>query len=214
MEDMEDALAALEETLDGSRDVAAAFNAELVSMRESLTMAQGDISGLSRAIGRGLRGAFDRLVFDGARFSDTLRDLGRSIANAAYSAAMRPVQNHLGGLVAGGVEALVDAAMPFGKGGAFTQGRVIPFARGGVISQATYFPLRGAAGLMGEAGPEAIMPLARGADGRLGVRSAGGGRPVNVTVNIATPDIQGFRRSQSQIAAEIGRAMVRGQRNQ
>ncbi|OHC48783.1 MAG: hypothetical protein A2X69_13980 [Rhodobacteraceae bacterium GWF1_65_7] len=67
---------------------------------------------------------------------------------------------------------------------------------------------------MGEAGPEAILPLARGADGRLGVQTGGGGgRPVTIVMNIATPDVQGFQRSQSQIAAQAARAMARGQRN-
>ena len=107
-----------------------------------------------------------------------------------------------------------DAPLP-GKadGGAFTQGRVMPFAKGGVVSAPTYFPMRGATGLMGEAGPEAIMPLARGADGRLGVQSAGGGRPVTVVMNIQTPDVQGFQRSQSQVAAQAMRALQRGQKN-
>ena len=67
-------------------------------------------------------------------------------------------------------------------------------------------------GLMGEAGPEAIMPLARGPDGRLGVQSAGG-RAVNVVMNITTPDVQGFQRSQAQVAAQVSRALARGQRN-
>ncbi len=44
---------------------------------------------------------------------------------------------------------------------------------------------------MGEAGPEAIMPLARGPDGKLGVRGAGGGGPT-IVMNITTPDVQGF----------------------
>jgi phage-related minor tail protein len=57
------------------------------------------------------------------------------------------------------------------------------------------------------------MPLARGADGRLGVQAAGGGRPINVVMNISTPDAAGFQRSQSQIAAQVSRALSRGQRN-
>ena len=72
--------------------------------------------------------------------------------------------------------------------------------------------MRGGGGLMGEAGPEAIMPLSRGADGRLGVSMTGGG-PVNVVMHITTPDVAGFQRSQSQIAADMARALGRGQRN-
>jgi phage-related minor tail protein len=74
--------------------------------------------------------------------------------------------------------------------------------------------MRGGVGLMGEAGPEAILPLGRGADGKLGVRGAGGGGgSVQVTMNISTPDAAGFQRSQSQIAAEMNRAIQRGRRN-
>ncbi|MBN2906139.1 MAG: phage tail tape measure protein [Rhodobacteraceae bacterium] len=205
---------ALDTTLGGARGTAAAFEVELVRMRDSLTLTNREVGTLSRSIGRGLRGAFDGLIFDGVKLSDAMRGLASSILDATYSAAIKPVQNQLGGLIAGGIEGLISAAVPFAKGGAFTQGRVVPFATGGVVNQASYFPMRGATGLMGEAGPEAILPLARGADGRLGVKSdAGGGRPVQVVMNITTPDVQGFARSQSQIAAEMGRALSRGQRN-
>jgi phage-related minor tail protein len=64
---------------------------------------------------------------------------------------------------------------------------------------------------MGERGAEAVMPLARGPDGRLGVRG-GGARPVSVTVNIATPDADSFRRSEAQVAATLARAVARGRR--
>jgi phage-related minor tail protein len=58
------------------------------------------------------------------------------------------------------------------------------------------------------------MPLARGPDGRLGVRggAGGGGRPVSVTVNIATSDAESFRRSEAQVSASLARAVARGQR--
>lgn len=72
----------------------------------------------------------------------------------------------------------------------------------------------GRAGLMGERGAEAIMPLARGADGRLGVRASGsGGAAMNITMNVTTPDIEGFRRSQAQVAAMLSRTVAHGQRN-
>jgi phage-related minor tail protein len=68
-------------------------------------------------------------------------------------------------------------------------------------------------GLMGERGAEAVMPLARGPDGRLGVRTGGGGgRPVSVTVNVSTPDAASFRRSEAQVSAALARAVARGQR--
>ena len=78
------------------------------------------------------------------------------------------------------------------------------------------FPLAGGAmGLMGEAGPEAILPLARGPDGRLGVRSGGAsnGRPVTVNVTIQTRDAESFLRSRSQVAGVVARAAERGGRN-
>lgn len=213
LEAFEAQVEALETTLGGARGTAAAFELELVRMRESMTLTNREVGGLSRSIGGGLRRAFDGLVFDGMKLSDALKSVANSIVNATYSAAIRPVQNQLGGLIAGGIEGLVNAAVPFASGGAFTRGRVIPFASGGVIDRATYFPMRGGTGLMGEAGPEAIMPLSRGADGRLGIRTEGGGRPVQVVMNITTPDVQGFARSQSQIAAEMSRLIARGQRN-
>lgn len=70
--------------------------------------------------------------------------------------------------------ALADAILRnlgFADGGVFAGGNVVPFARGGIVRRATLFPL----GLMGEAGPEAIMPLERGPGGALGVRASGTG---------------------------------------
>jgi phage-related minor tail protein len=57
------------------------------------------------------------------------------------------------------------------------------------------------------------MPLSRGADGKLGVRAESGARPVSVVMNVSTPDADSFRRSQGQIAAQLGRAIGRGNRN-
>ncbi|HMM10454.1 MAG TPA: phage tail tape measure protein, partial [Paracoccus solventivorans] len=172
-----------------------------------------EVSSLTAGFGGGLRRAFDGLVFDGAKLSDALKSVTRSMADTVFSVAMKPVQNAVAGALAEGVSGFVAGALPFAQGGAFTQGRVMPFAQGGIVSAPTHFPMRGGVGLMGEAGPEAIMPLRRGPDGRLGVAAAGGGRAVNVTFNVSTPDVAGFQRSQGQIAARLGRVLARGERH-
>ena len=184
-------------------------------LRESMLYTNREVGTLTQGIGSGLRRAFSGLVFDGAKLSDSLKGIARSMADTAFSVAMKPVEQALAGAIAQGVTGMVSGALPFANGGAFSQGRVMPFAKGGVVSQPTYFPMRGATGLMGEAGAEAIMPLRRGADGRLGVASAGGGggRAMNVTFNVSTPDVAGFQRSQSQIASKLGRLLARGERN-
>lgn len=70
------------------------------------------------------------------------------------------------------------------KGNVFAPGGMVRFARGGVVTRPTVFPFARGIGLMGEAGPEAVMPLKRLPSGRLGVESTGsGGSVVNVTVN-------------------------------
>lgn len=95
------------------------------------------------------------------------------------------------------------------NGNAFDGRGVIPFANGGVVSSATPFSFGGGnLGVMGEAGPEAIMPLKRGMDGKLGVQG-GGNISIhnNFTINGPTD-----RRSQQQISAEIGAAVDRAMR--
>lgn len=206
-------LSALEASLGSATAMVAAFQGELRTMQETMLYTGREVQGLSRSFGTGLRRAFDGVVFDGIRLSDALRSVAQSMVDAAYNTAMRPVQNAMGSALANGVNALVSSILPFEKGGAFSGGRVTPFARGGIVSGPTNFAMRGGLGLMGEAGPEAIMPLTRGADGRLGVRAQGSGAPVNITMNIQTPDVQGFQKSKSQIAAQMGRALSRGQRN-
>ncbi|MDJ1007527.1 MAG: phage tail tape measure protein [Paracoccaceae bacterium] len=210
----DDQIAVLETTLGSAGEMAAAFDAELRRMQSAVTETGADVDLLARSLSTGLRKAFDGLIFDGNSLTDALRDLGQSMVDAAYAAAITPVTDQLGGLVADGVGGLFSGLDLFAKGGAFTQGRVVPFANGGIVSGPTAFPMRGGTGLMGEAGPEAIMPLTRGADGRLGVRAEGGGRPVNVVMNVSTPDVEGFKRSENQLAAQLSRALSRSERNQ
>jgi phage-related minor tail protein len=168
-----------------------------------------EATGMSRSVTSSLRRAFEGVLFDGKQVGEALSGLGRSLSSTVLNQALAPVQSALGG----GVQSLLSGILPFARGGVFSAGRVGAFARGGVVDGPTHFPTRGGLGLMGEAGPEAILPLARGSDGRLGIRAGGGGGSVNVTMNISTPDADSFRRSQSQVAAEMNRAIQRGRRN-
>lgn len=203
---------ALGDSLGDAAGMAASFEGELRRVRDAFEATGKDVETLERGLSKGLRRSFEQVVFDGVSLSSALDGLARSLVNTTYNAAMRPVTDHVGGLISKGVGDLIGSILPFADGAAFSQGRVMPFARGGVVSGPTTFAMRGGTGLMGEAGPEAILPLARGADGSLGVRSQGRSG-VNLVMNVTTPDVQGFERSRSQIAAQLSRALSRGNRN-
>lgn len=204
----------LNQTLGQTSVLVSGFDSELRRMSTSLAATGKDVATLEKGLSRGLRRAFDGVVFDGMKLSDALSTVAQSLSNSAYSAAVKPVTDHFGGLLTQGVTGLVQSILPFGNGAPFSSGRVMPFADGGVVSQATHFGMRGGMGVMGEAGPEAIMPLARGPDGKLGVRAGGdGGGGATVVMNISTPDVTGFQRSRGQIAAQMSRALSAGQKN-
>jgi lambda family phage tail tape measure protein len=95
------------------------------------------------------------------------------------------------------------------NGNAFAQNGIVPYAKGGIVNSPTLFKFaRGSAmatGVMGEAGPEAIMPLKRGADGKLGVAGGGSGATtVNVSVDAKGTQVQG----DSAQGAALGRVIA------
>lgn len=200
------ALDQLDDDLGRNSRMTQEFQAELGRLRQSMMFTTREVGTLSSGLERGLGRAIDGLVLDGGKLSDALKSIGLSLADTVYGIAMKPVENALAGSIASGIGGMLGGVMPFAKGGAFANGRTMA---GDVVSGPTAFPMRGGQGLMGEAGPEAIMPLRRGPDGKLGVAAAGGG----VTFNIQTPDVAGFQRSQSQIAAQMSRVLARGERN-
>lgn len=155
----------------------------------------GDLAdGVGKALSRAFRGA----VLDGKSLNGVLGEVARSFADIALKAALQPV----GALVSSAVEGLFTATNPALA--------VKPFAKGGVLAAPTYFGLGQGLGLAGEAGAEAILPLARGSDGRLGV--AGGGGAVNLTFNVTASDARSFAASEAEISAMLLRAVKRGTR--
>jgi phage-related minor tail protein len=181
---------------------------DLTASTEPLRAQLADLQGLADGFGRAMTNAFRRSVVDGRRLEDVLKSLALGLSNRALSQALAPIGQGIGAALSNALGGLLG--MRFAKGGLIGP-RIMPFAAGGVIASPSVFPMRGGLGLAGEAGPEAILPLQRGSDGRLGVR-AQGGSAINVTFNVTTPDATSFRRAEAELSAMLARVAARGQR--
>jgi phage-related minor tail protein len=168
---------------------------------------------MGRQMGMTFTSAFEDAILKGKRFSDILKAVEQDIAriilrqtitaplgNAIASGVSSGV-NYMIGSFSGsstgvqtsspGVSSTASGPLYSANGNAFIGGNLIPFANGGVVSSPTMFPMARGMGVMGEAGPEAIMPLERGTDGRLGVRAQGGGQGGVVINQSITIDARG-----------------------
>jgi phage-related minor tail protein len=161
-----------------------------------------EASGFSRVISR----AFKDAVIGGKSFESVLKSLALRLAGLALNKALAPLSNALGGAVAS-----LFRAFGLAEGGVVNGKRIVPFAGGGVVGSPTLFPLARGLGLVGEAGPEAVLPLARGSDGKLGVRT-GAGAPIVVNFNVTATDAASFAKSEAQVTAMLTRAVARGRR--
>jgi hypothetical protein len=119
------------------------------------------------------KGLFRDIVTGSASGKEALASLASKLADMLADSAFDSLFGKSG--VFGGLIDGLAGIFGFANGGVFQGGRVAAFASGGVVNGATAFAMRGGLGVMGEAGPEAIMPLTRGPGGRLGVQAHGGG---------------------------------------
>lgn len=178
---------------------------------QDLEKIRGGLDGIdvsAQRVSRTLTRAFAGAVSSGKSFDDTLRTVALSLSKLALNAGLKPMQEGLSSLL-GSLGSSIG-----GPGGGAASMPIAPFADGGVVSRPTFFGAGGGLGLMGERGAEAIMPLARGPDGRLGVASNGAGQaPATINVTINTPDAESFRRSQVQVTGALARAVARGRRS-
>lgn len=165
-----------------------------LSGAESLADVMADLETRSQRFGAALTGALRSATIGGRGLEDVLRGLGNRLADIALSTGLKPLENLLGNAIGGIV------------------GSVTPFADGGIVRRPTFFPMEGGAGLMGEAGAEAIMPLKRGPDGSLGISAGGGGVPSQIVFNVTATDAASFRKSEGQISAMLARSVARGRR--
>lgn len=170
----------LNKAQDAGIKLTAAQRAELHGLAEASATAE---FGLAKA-----RAELDALREAGAATGSILKGLAdgtldwKDALSQAVSVALRLLNtiNVAGGgrgIFGGGFfQSLLGGLLgiPFADGGVLRHGTVVPFARGGVVDRPTLFPMARGAGLMGEAGPEAVVPLRRGRDGRLGIEAHGG----------------------------------------
>jgi phage-related minor tail protein len=173
------------------------FGAAL-SGAEALSSVMADLEARSQRFGAALTGALRSAATGGKGLEDVLKGLGSRLVDITLAAGLKPLDTMLGNAVGN------------------LAGAVTPFAQGGVVRAPTYFPMDGGAGLMGEAGAEAILPLKRGADGALGVAAGGegvgqGGGP-QIVFNVTATDAASFRKSEGQISAMLARSVARGRR--
>ncbi|EGO0756737.1 phage tail tape measure protein [Escherichia coli] len=102
--------------------------------------------------------------------SSVLREVSKILMNAAIVNGLKSLSGAGGWL--GTVGGWISGAVANAKGGVYTSANLSAYSNT-IVDTPTYFAFAKGAGLMGEAGPEAIMPLTRAADGSLGVRAIG-----------------------------------------
>jgi len=122
----------------------------------------------------------DKLNESTDKYKVTLDQIKDTLANQLTSAVMglidgtKSLKESLSGLLKSfgqmflqaGMKGLVGSIFPSARGNVFAQNGIVPYANGGIVNRPTR-------ALMGEAGPEAVLPLQRGADGQLGVQVTG-----------------------------------------
>ena len=161
-----------------------------IEISKELTKQEQLFLSIKETVAGGLTNAINGLIDGTKSLSESLAGILRQLASLAISFGVKSILN-------------LNA-----NGNAFQNGNVIPYARGGVVNRPTLFPMANGMGLMGEAGPEAIMPLRRGPSGKLGVEASGNGMgSVVVNVNASGTSVQGDTTQGKQLGAAIGAAV-------
>lgn len=132
-------------------------------------------------------------------FSDMLGQMTKELlfgkgsgGGGLFSALSGGISSLFGGGGSAGYNAADWANTLWAKGGVFKDGQVQAFARGAIINRPTLFPMARGAGLMGEAGPEGVLPLSRTSSGDLGVKAVGGSGGDTYNVSIYAIDSKSF----------------------
>jgi lambda family phage tail tape measure protein len=181
---------ALEQAAIDAKDFGKQFGKAFQDGIKSMGDLAGNLGSSFASAFEGMANQLTEFVTTGkANFRDfaasVLKDISRMIIRYAIFNAVKGILNAFNPAAALGSSAanVAQYAPLNAKGNVYAQNGIQAFARGGIVNGPTLFPFAKGIGLMGEAGPEAIMPLRRGRDGNLGVMSSGGGT-TNVVVNV------------------------------
>jgi hypothetical protein len=185
---------------EGAETARNAWEATAQAVQSAQERSREIAQGLAQDIVGPIKDALKSGEFTWETFATAISRIAQNLANRLIEAAFKPIENALvqafsGG--GGGGGGFFASLFGFAKGGVFAGGRELTaFARGGVVDRPTIFPFARGIGLMGEAGPEAILPLRRGPGGRLGVEMNGGGQgsaPEMATriINVLDPSVVG-----------------------
>lgn len=166
----------------------------------------------TNSLGQSIGGIFKGLLDKTMSWKDAALEALKSVLT--YLNQMNLAKGGSGLFGGGFFQSLIGGflGLGFAKGGVFGPGGVTAFARGGVVNSPTVFPFKNGAGLMGEAGPEAIMPLKRASNGALGVQVAdGGSRRQSVAVSVGvTVDNDGNLKAYVKNVAQTEAATAAG----
>lgn len=150
--------------------------AQAMSVAEEAARRAKEMFDFSKGIVKGFLSDLRQGLNDGASFWEAFGNAGMNVLDKIIDKIETNLVDALfsmGGGGGGGIFGFLGGLLGFANGGVFNAGhQVQAFAQGGIVSKPTLFPMANGAGLMGEAGPEAIMPLRRGSDGKLGVAAA------------------------------------------
>ena len=185
------------------------FAEEFAKISEKATDLKSRVGELALNVTNNLGDAFADFFVEGKRgFRElalsAIKELNKIIIKAAFMKVANPILGSLG-LTKSAYGNVISKGkvLPSAKGNVFAQNKIVPYAYGGIVSKPTLFPMANGAGHMGVAGPEAIMPLKRGANGKLGVESSGGIGNINVNVDATGSNVQ----SDSTQSAELGKML-------
>ena len=186
-----------EATKETGKSFKESFGEKMDEYKKTLADFGGQVGSAVVGAFQGMEDALTDFVMTGKA---NFRDLANSIIADITRIAIRQ----------GIIKPLVGALFPDVKnanGNIFASNGIVPFAKGGIVDRPMVFPFAKGIGLMGEAGPEAIMPLRRGPGGRLGVESSGGMGNIVVNVDAGGSQANADSNQGKQLGEAIGVAV-------